>query len=70
MEMVPPVGWAEVATRRDLDQLEQRISDRNLRAMADLRAEMFKAMAVQTRTLVITVLGATLGAVFTVARLV
>lgn len=26
MEMMPPVGWADVATKRDLDALEQRIS--------------------------------------------
>ncbi len=25
MEMMPPVGWADVATKRDLDALEQRI---------------------------------------------
>ena len=25
MELMPPVGWADVATKRDLDALEQRI---------------------------------------------
>jgi len=25
MEMMPPVGWADVATKRDLDALEQRM---------------------------------------------
>ena len=25
MELLPPVGWADVATKRDLDQLEQRL---------------------------------------------
>ena len=24
MEMLPPVGWADVATKRDLDQLADR----------------------------------------------
>ena len=24
MELLPPVGWADVATKRDLDQLEER----------------------------------------------
>ena len=26
MEMMPPVGWADVATRRDLDGLEERMN--------------------------------------------
>ncbi len=25
MELLPPVGWADVATKRDLDQLEERM---------------------------------------------
>ena len=25
MELLPPVGWADVATKRNLDQLEERI---------------------------------------------
>jgi hypothetical protein len=28
MEMLPPTGWADVATKRDLDQLEQRMDSR------------------------------------------
>ena len=28
MELLPPVGWADVATKRDLDQLEERIDRR------------------------------------------
>ncbi|MGH9037502.1 MAG: hypothetical protein ACRD0O_17230 [Acidimicrobiia bacterium] len=58
MEMLPPVGWADVATKRDLDQLA-----------AVLRAEF----AHQTRTIVLAmlgsslaILGTTLGAVFAV----
>ena len=43
MEMMPPVGWADVATKRDLDALEQRIGLR-FEAM-DYRFEgMFEGM--------------------------
>jgi hypothetical protein len=28
MEYLPPVGWADVATKRDLDQLEAQLTDR------------------------------------------
>ena len=35
MEMMPPVGWADVATKRDLDALEQRM---------DLRFESIKTL--------------------------
>ncbi len=28
MELLPPVGWADVATKRDLDQLEERVDQR------------------------------------------
>lgn len=43
MELLPPVGWADVATKEDLRQLE-------LRLLAELRAEMAELRA-ETRTM-------------------
>ncbi len=56
MELMPPVGWADVATKRDLDALEQRM---------DLRFESI-------RTLVLANIGAVLSTAalaFAAARL-
>jgi len=40
MEMMPPVGWADVATKRDLDALEERM---NLRfELVDQRFEVME----------------------------
>jgi hypothetical protein len=50
MEMMPPVGWADVATKRDLDALEQRIDlrfeamDHRFEAMDHKFEAKFEAM--------------------------
>ncbi len=50
MEMMPPVGWADVATKRDLDALEQRIDlrfeamDHKFEAMDHKFEAKFEAM--------------------------
>jgi hypothetical protein len=80
MEHLPPTGWAEVATKRDLDQLRaitkadldhhaeltrheiERVGDR-------LHAELHKALAEQTRTVVLTAAVANVGAVLAVGGL-
>ena len=48
-----PVGWADVATKRDLDVLEHRMR-------ADVRAEINSAVISQTRTILFAVVGSNL----------
>jgi hypothetical protein len=53
MEHLPPVGWADVATKRDLDHLAL-----ELRAeMANLAAELRAELARQVSTLFLGLVG-------------
>ena len=71
MEMLPPVGWADVATKRDLDALEERMNlrfelvDQRFEALehkllAAFRGELLTTVGTQTRTLVIANVGTVL----------
>lgn len=53
MDYLLPVGWADVATKRDLDVLEHRLR-------ADVRAEINGAVTSQTRTVLFAVIGSNL----------
>ncbi len=56
MEYLPPVGWADVATRRDLDAAVQVLESRIL-------AVMHQELAAMTRTFVLANTAAVLSAV-------
>lgn len=64
MGYFPPVGWADVATRRDLDALEKRLDLRleatEHRILATLRGELVG----QTRLMVFCLVAAVFTAVF------
>ena len=71
MEMMPPVGWADVATKRDLDALEERMNLRfeivdqrfeslEHKLLAALRGELLaqtNVITAQTRTLLLANVG-------------
>jgi hypothetical protein len=69
MEHLPPTGWSEVATKRDLDHLRA-LTTSDIERMGDrLRAEFHKSIATQTITIVFATIASNAAAVFAVAQL-
>ena len=52
MELLPPVGWADVATKQDISQLEERMNLRFDLQLSELRGELRAEMHAQFRNLV------------------
>jgi hypothetical protein len=66
MSLLPPVGWADVATKHDLAQLEGRIDARFDTLKSELRAEMFRSILIANSVSLMTVGGLA----FAAARLI
>lgn len=66
MSLLPPVGWADVATKHDLAQLEGRIDAKFDTLKSELRAEMFRTILIANSVSLMTMAGLA----FAAARLV
>lgn len=60
MELIPPVGSSELATRRDLAELEERLDARTDAKLGQLRSELLRTLGTwlfASQAAVITAIG-------------
>ena len=69
MEHLPPTGWADVATKRDLDHAVSILKLDTERMVERTRADLHKTINTHTVAIVFTVMASNLAAIFTVAQL-
>jgi hypothetical protein len=68
MELLPPVGWADVATKQDIAAIEQDIVASENRLYAMMHAD-FRQQTLHLMTILVPSLLGTIVAAFTAARL-
>lgn len=54
MSHLPPVGWADLTTRRDLDALRIELRGEFAEFPGELRGELHKELNAQTKTLFVS----------------
>jgi hypothetical protein len=69
MEHLPPTGWADVTTKRDLDHLEIVLRADIDRTAERTRADLHRTITTQTLTVMFTTVATFIAAVLAVAQL-